>query len=116
MFSSSSYAEWTKVDENVFGSTYYVDFERIREVDRHAYFWRLSNYLTPLEGGYLSSKIYRQGDCKSFRFKNLSFSFHTEPMGGGDGDTDNESDKEWTYPNYESVDETILKSVCANTR
>jgi len=29
VFSSTSYAEWTEVSENVDGDTYYVDFERI---------------------------------------------------------------------------------------
>ena len=111
LFSSSSYAGWTKAGENVNGNTYYVDFERIRKVDGYVYYWRLSDYLKPLQSSIFSAKIYIQGDCKYFRFKGLSYSFHTEPMGGGSGVAE-EPDKEWTYPSPNSVDEITLKSVC----
>ena len=67
MFSSSSYAGWTKVGENASGDTYYVDFERIRKHDGYVYFWQLSDYLKPTEYGILSAKVYKQGDCRSFR-------------------------------------------------
>jgi hypothetical protein len=112
MFSSSSYAEWTKVSENMNGDTFYVDFERIRKVDGYVYFWQLQDYLKPISGGYLSSRIYKQVDCKLFRFKDLSFIFRKEPMGGGTGDTYNDPDKEWNYPSPNSSGESILKQVC----
>ena len=112
MFSSSSYAEWTKVSENVNGSTFYVDFERIRKHGGYVYWWDLTDLLKPILTGVLSAKIYKQGDCKLFRFKNLSYSFHKEPMGGGTGDVVNEPDKEWNYPPPNSSAEGILQSVC----
>ena len=99
------------MSENVEGDTYYVDFETIRKVDGYVYFWYLSDYLKPTEGD-LSSKIYNQGDCKLFRYKVLSYSFHKEPMGGGTGEPYTPPDK-WDYPPPDSVGETILKSVCA---
>ena len=40
MFSSASYAEWTKVTENVNG-TYYVDFARIGKYADYIKFWEL---------------------------------------------------------------------------
>jgi hypothetical protein len=112
MFSSSSYAEWTKVSENVNGDTFYVDFERIRKNDGYVYWWELLDYLKPTSTGRLSGKNYSQGDCKLFRYKSLSYSFHNEPMGGGTGDTVNEPDKEWTYPPPDSSVEEVLKHIC----
>ena len=47
MFASTSYAEWTKVDESVDGDTFYVDFERIRKVDGYVYWWSLRDYSKP---------------------------------------------------------------------
>ena len=94
------------------GSTFYMDFERMRKDDGYVYWWDLSDYLKPIEGGYLSSKIYRQGDCGLFRFKILSFIFHKEPMGGGTGDSYNPANPEWGYPSPNSVDETFLKFAC----
>ncbi len=93
--------------------TYYVDFETIRKVDGHVYFWTLVDYLKPQKNGYLSVKLYRQGDCKLFRFKYLSFSTHKEPMGRGSSDVINPKNTEWAYPPPNSSIEIILKSVCS---
>ena len=89
-----------------------MDFERIRKHDGFVYFWEMRDYLKPNKWGSLSTKIYRQGDCKLFRFIYLSWSFHKEPMGGGDGRVVNIPDKEWNYPPPNSSLEYLLKSVC----
>ena len=78
VFSSTSYAEWTKSVESKQGNTFYVDFERIRKHDGFVYWWELGDYLKP-QMGYLSAKSYNQGDCKLFRLKVLSYSWHKEP-------------------------------------
>ena len=63
MFSSTSFAEWTKVGESVKGNTFYVDFERIRKHGGYVYWWDLSDLLEPDKYGGLSAKMYNQGDC-----------------------------------------------------
>jgi len=115
MFASTSYAEWTKVSKDVEGQTYYVDFARIRKVDGYVYFWRLGDYLKPDKDGDFSEKTYTQGDCKLFRFKYLSGSFHKEPMGVGTGKSVTPPDK-WSYPSPNSSGETVLKKVCTTVR
>ena len=117
MFSSASYAEWTKVSSSGNGaSTFYVDFERIRKVDGYVYYWVLNDLLKP-ELGDLSVKVYFQGDCKLFRVKRLSASFYTQPMGEGTPSTIiNKPKKEWVYPSPNSVYEGILKSVCDHVK
>jgi hypothetical protein len=113
MFSVPSYAKWEKVGKSARGNTFYADFGRMRKHDGFVYIWYLRDYLKPNPNtGTLSAKIYHQMDCKLFRFKYLSWSFHKEPMGGGTGKVDNVPDK-WTYPSPNSVDEYILKSVCS---
>ena len=97
LFSSASYAEWTKASEDVKGNTSYLDFERVRKHDGYVYFWSLSDYLKPDEFGWLSGKVYYQGDCKLFRYKDLSFSLHKEPMGGGSGDSNSPKNPKWEY-------------------
>ena len=113
MFSSTSSAEWTEVgwkDE----TTYYVDFERIRKHDGYVYYWNLADELKPTKFGNLSSKSYEQVDCKMLRYKVLSDSYYTEPMGRGiRSASSNEPDKEWNYPSPNSVDEELLKTVCS---
>ena len=112
VFSSPSYADWTKVGTSVDGDTFYVDFDRIRKHGGYVYFWQLSESVKPVLGD-LSAKFYIQGDCKLFRFKYLSYYFHTEPMGNGTPTSSgNTPDKEWRYPSPNSSHEDILKSVC----
>ena len=114
LFSSPSYAEWTKVSKSVNGNTYYVDVEKIEKVDGYVYFWRLRDYPKPDEDGDLSSKIYHQGDCIKFQYKYLSGSFHKRPMGGGTGHTPPvpEKHKDWKQPSPNSLMEEILKLIC----
>ena len=117
IFSSTCFAEWTKVDEDWLG-TFYVDFASMRKVDGHVYFWRLSDFLKPDADGELSYKIYTQGDCKLFRYKVLGVSAHKQTMGEGTGEVA-EPVKElegWIYPRPNTVGETSLKKVCTTVR
>ena len=113
VFSSTSYAEWTKSVESKQGNTFYVDFERIRKHDGYVYFWSLTDYLKPDKFGDFSSIVYLQGDCNTFQIKYLSDSYHTEPMGRGTpSSSSNEPDKEWSSVSPNSVNEFILEQVC----
>ena len=110
--SSPSYAKWEKVTQNSVFTTY-VDFERIRKVDGYVYYWQMFDYPKINELGNHSVQRYDQGDCKLFRHKSLSVSRHKEVMGGGAGIITNLKNLEWFYPTPNSVDETVLKKVCA---
>jgi hypothetical protein len=112
MFSSTSFADWTKVTESEIGN-HYVDFDTIKKQDNFVYFWALFDLLKPDKDGDFSYKNYKQGDCKLFRFKSLSFAFHKEPMGGGPGETGNPKNPEWNYPSPNSGDQMTLSSVCS---
>ncbi len=112
MSSSPVRAEWTWVSENDVGAIFYVDFERIRKHDGYVYYWELVNLSKPFKDGTLSVKSYIQTDCKLFGYKNLSNSFHKEPMGDGTAETDNTPDI-WKYPPPNSSAETILKKICS---
>jgi hypothetical protein len=114
LLSTPVFADWTKVSKNVYGTTFYVDFDRIRKHGGYVYWWELTDRLKPDKWGDLSDKTYRQGDCKLFRYKTLSDSYHKEPMGeGAPSKSSNEPDKEWGYPHPNSGGELTLKSVCA---
>ena len=114
MFSSTSYAEWTKVSESVSGTTFYVDFERIRKVDRYVYFWDLHDYVAPVENGVLSSTAYQEVDCKLLRYKILSDQYFKQPMGRGKVFlSSNTPDQEWHYVRPNSAKEVILEKVCS---
>ena len=111
MFSSTSFAGWTKVITNVSGDTFYVDFDSIRKHGGYVYWWDLTDYLKPTKYGDLSAKMYKQGDCKLFWVKYLSDSYYKEPMGRGTGEPYTPPEK-WIYPHPNSSGEGVLKSVC----
>ena len=112
IFSSASFAEWTKVTINEDGNAFYVDLERIRKHDGYVYYWVLNDYLKPTKYGSLSSVSYFQGDCKLFRHKRLSGSYYEVPMGKGRPESVDTSKYDWDYPNPGSVGEYHLNSVC----
>ena len=115
IFSSPSYAKWTQVGTTVGGDySFYVDFERIRKQGGYVYFWTLNDYSKLSPQGVLSAKVYLQGDCKLFRFQNLNYSFHNEPMGKGSGDVQApvEASQGWKYATPKSMNEILLQSVC----
>lgn len=112
MFSSTSYAEWTKVGSTG-GYTFYIDFERIRKHGGFVYFWSLDDLPQPTANGMLSQKTYIKGDCKVFRFQLLSVSWYKEPMLGGTDKTFTYNDDQWDYPFPDSVMEEKLKQVCS---
>ena len=112
MFSSPSYAEWTRVGKNVDGNTYYVNFEEIKEQGGYVYWWSLLDLTNPINGKYLSHEVFTQGDCVLSRYLTLRSHLYKEPMGRGNKDT-SRPPKEWRYPTPNSVNKIILKSVCS---
>jgi hypothetical protein len=117
MFSTPSYSKWTEVNKTTDGQhTFYVDFERIRKHGSSPiliHWWELLNKTKPNKDGVQSSITYKQGDCFQFRFKVLSVSLFTTPMGTGEPlGTHNIPDKEWRYPLPNTINEDIFKRVC----
>ena len=114
-YSSSSYADWTKVSSSGGGKkNYYVDFESMKKHGGYITYWVLRDYVQPDKFRNLSGKTYYQGDCKLFRYKSLSGSFHKEPMGGGNSVNYSPKNPNWKYPPSNSVIEQILKSYCSS--
>jgi hypothetical protein len=113
MFSLPSYADWTEVNETLDGSTVYVDFERIKKQDGYVYWWQLNNYKKISIHGHLSAGANFQGECKQYRFKILSLSFHKEPMLEGTGKFQDPEKQGWQESPPASVMEQTLKAVCS---
>jgi hypothetical protein len=113
VFASPSYAEWENVAKSKDGTTFYVDYERIRKHDGYVYWWLLQDLLKPTKYGDLSQILYQQGDCKVFRYKILSYVFHKQPMGLDIGESSSPENPKWDYPRPGGGQEAILKSVCS---
>jgi len=114
MFSSTSFAEWTKVSEDTKGNTYYVDFERIRKYDGYIHFWQLGNFLKSKENGTWSNTIYFKGDCRKNKLRVITVFEHNSPMGKEGGVLSSETTSlPWFQIPPNSTMEDVLKKVCS---
>ena len=107
-----SYAdEWTEWHEYK-GNTYYVDFERIRKKDGHAYYWELVDKIKPDFLGELSSISLLEVDCKDKKSRTVAATYYTQPMGRGNPVRTDNRTKQWFYPRPGAELNHLLKFVC----
>jgi hypothetical protein len=116
MLSFNSYGEWTKTNEDMDGNGYYIDFETVNKLDNgYVVFWIMADADINING-YMSSKIYWQGDCNLSRMKILSMIQYKEPMGLGKSISSTASEVElaggWDYLPPDSLGYDSLKTVC----
>ena len=112
-FTFHSYAEWTKITENIDGDAYYIDFDNIKENNGYLYFWYLRDYPKPDEFNDMSSKILKEVDCNIPTKGRIIYSlYYTSPMGAGQRSTSSDTASEWMYASPDSVFGTLLDIVC----
>jgi hypothetical protein len=115
MFSSSSYAEWTKVGETASsGDSYYVELSTVKKNSGYIYYWELLDRLKPTKFGDLSTKRLYEVDCNIPRKqRTLAATYHTQPMGRGTPSTTDNITRDWTYNPPGSVGEFVTNTVCS---
>jgi hypothetical protein len=118
LLSFNSYGEWTKVAENDDGDYYFVDFDKVKYVDGNVYWWMMydaveSYYYVDEDEPYFSEQSYNQGDCQINRFKVLSTSYYSKPMGEDLIFNWNEPEPQWDYFPPESIGEYEFELVCS---
>ena len=117
MLSFNSYGEWTKTSEDIDGASFHIDFQTVKKLDNgNVVFWTLIDNIEEVDG-FMSSKIYWQGDCNLSGFKVLSLLQYEEPMGGGeivslDGLIGLEGADAWQYLPPDSIGYMNLEEVC----
>ena len=115
LFPITSFAEWTLVNKNTNGDSFYIDFDRIKKQDGFVYYWILIDNFKPNRHGDLSSKIYVKNECKSSRWKILRDVYYTGQMNKGTvRHSSNTPDEEWTYSPLLSASETQTKKICSH--
>ena len=112
LFSTTSWGEWNYVTESVKGNKLYYDKDRIRKSGKYLYFWTLTDFLKPTEGGNFSSLGYIQLDCSIFRFKWLTFQLYDKSMGEGEMTDEWTPKDEWLYPQPDSIFELMFNNIC----
>ena len=107
-----SLGEWTKITRNTDKDVFYIDFDKIKKIDGHVYYWTLIDFSKMDQEGDLSEKNYRKVDCKNSRKSFLRRIFYNQSMGRGQLTDYDEGLNKWTYVIPDSTDEFILNIVC----
>ena len=110
LFSSQVFAGWTQIAENVEGTIFYLDFDRIKKHNGYTYYYMLGDYLTP-QVGDLSVQYYRQVDCKSYRYREISFVFYKQSMGKGASKEDNKMG-DWKTSSKNTINYIASEIIC----
>ena len=122
LLSFNSYGEWTKTSEDTDGDSFYIDFQTIKKLDNgNVIFWGM---IDNLEGndGFMSSKIFWEGDCNLSRMKVLSLIQYEEPMGEGESESlgagivELDDIMPWRYLPPDTVGYMNLEEVCSLTK
>ena len=117
MLSFNSYGEWTKTSKDMDGNSFYIDFKTVKKLDNgNVVFWTLIDNIEE-DDGFMSNKMFWEGDCNLSRFKVLSLLQYEEPMGGGeivslDGLIGLEGADAWQYLPPDSIGYMNLEEVC----
>ena len=114
--SSFSFGEWTKVIENTDGDELYVDYSRIRIIDKEVFYWQMTNLLKPdvlaENAEVYSFSNYRQVDCSLFRFKVLSIGLYKGRMAQEPLLHQDPQRTYWEYPHPKTMNEVATKEIC----
>ena len=113
LFSTTSWGDWNFVVENLNGSKFYYDKDRVRKSGKSIFFWVLTDHIKPTKwGGVLSYTIYVQLECSNFRYKYLKYQTYNKSMGEGKQTGDLTPKDEWNYPQPTSISEVMFKKIC----
>ena len=122
LLSFNSYSDWTKTSEDTDGDSFYIDFQTIKKLDNgNVIFWGM---VDNLEGndGFMSSKMFWEGDCNLSRMKVLSLIQYEEPMGIGESESlgggmvELDDIMSWQYLPPDSIGYMNLEEVCSLTK
>ena len=119
LLSFNSFGDWTKTSEDTDGDSFYIDFQTIKKLDNgNVIFWGM---VDNLEGndGFMSSKMFWEGDCNLSRMKVLSLIQYEEPMGVGESESlgggivELDDIMSWQYLPPDSIGYMNLEEVCS---
>ena len=114
LFSSSVFAEWTKVGTTVAGDGLYVDIRTIKIVGGTRYFLDMTDYVVPSPYGDLSSSSYTEINCSNMMYKDLLKNYYSLPLAEGDTTEGSGQIKNPKWESFEtgSAGSLLIKFVC----
>lgn len=113
LVAAPAWAEWVKVSASD-TSSFYIDPASIRKAGNLRKVWQIADLeQRDTVDGEMSRRTRAEYDCKEERFRSLAFSYHSEPMAGGETLRSKDGVGTWSAIPPGSVAANILKIVCA---
>ena len=114
LFSSSVFAEWTKIVTSEKGNSLYIDKPTLKIVGDIRFFLYMQNYAKPTTYGDLSSRSYAELNCNSMMSRDLIKDYFSLPL--ADGSTTEGSGEinspQWVYYAPDTIEGILHKEVC----
>ena len=107
-----AWAEWVKVAETDVIITY-IDPATIRKDGNLRKVWTIQDLKQRHKDGEMSRRALDQHDCKEGRYRTLSISEHSDPMGRGKMLSSYSEPGKWNDIPPETVAQEIMRIVCA---
>ena len=112
MTSSLGYSQtWEFLNKSSNGDIYYIDADRIRNIDGYILYWALIDFKIKDDYGDFSEINYTKLDCKNFRYMYLSRTFYSLPNGKGKSTEDGTVNK-WVYIKPNTKGERMIDYFC----
>mgnify|MGYP001214295296 CR=1 FL=1 len=83
LFSSSAFAEWTKIITSVKGNSLYLDKRTVKISGDIRFFLYMQDYLKPTVYGDLSSRSYAELNCNNMMSRDLIKDYFSLPLAEG---------------------------------
>ena len=112
LVTGSAWAAWEEVAASD-SIDYYFDPASIRKDGNLVRVWEIQNLKQRAKNGELSRRVRVEYDCKQERFRNLSFSNHSEAMASGTNLISGIPNGPWNDIPPSTTVEIMLKIVCA---
>ena len=111
-FSSLSFGEWKLLLSVESQGDFYLDIDRIREIDGRFFVWIMGNPSRPVTGRR-SEVQYFEADCKLMRVRPLSIAYYDREMAEGEPSSTKTLDAtDWMYGPPNSSEEFLINSIC----
>jgi hypothetical protein len=111
--SLSAQAEWQLIETDKENSRFYIDLETITVVDTFKRIWVLNDLAQPNSQGVKSFRSVEEYDCTQVKGRVMQIAAFTGEMASGEILARGHGNGNWIQPDSGTLDEKIMKKVCA---
>jgi hypothetical protein len=114
--SLSAHADWQLIETDKDNSRFYIDLETITVVDTYKRIWVLNDLGQANSQGVKSFRSVEEYDCTQIKGRVMQIAAFTGDMASGEILARGHGNGNWIQPDSGTLDEKIMKKVCASDK